>query len=120
MAETFVEVDVSVPFEDLHRPLQTRALRPGSVGVQRVNWDLRPAGRASPPGGRRGFGGGVPPVPPGKYTATLVKLASQWRQYPALAGLRALVFDDFQASHAYNAFYLNRPSCAASRHAIAA
>jgi hypothetical protein len=47
---------------------------PAAPGLHRVNWDLRPAGRAGPPGGRRGSGGGAPPLPPGKYTATLEKL----------------------------------------------
>ncbi len=45
-------------------------------------------------------------------TALLIDLAAQWRDHPSVAGLRALVADDFQPSRAYAAFYLGRPNCA--------
>ncbi|MEP6590682.1 MAG: glycosyl hydrolase [Gemmatimonadota bacterium] len=54
---------------------------PGSRGLHRVTWDLRGAldapgdGGGAPAGGGRGGGGGASgsPVPPGKYTVTLVR-----------------------------------------------
>jgi hypothetical protein len=44
-------------------------------------------------------------------TSLLIELAAQCRSHASLAGLRALVADDFQPSRAYTAFCLSRPNC---------
>jgi photosystem II stability/assembly factor-like uncharacterized protein len=62
---------VTVKIADADGKVVREVNGPSSAGVHRVNWDLRTGGGGGP------RGGGGPLVPPGRYTATLVKVVGK-------------------------------------------